>query len=118
METETMSVRDGVRHRLQTGGWGLLLAWTGAVLLLPGQLGVLWYVWLVGVGMALLGVGAVGLALGLPPTGGTIILGAIGLLSGIGGLAGVTIPVVGLLLIGWGLASVVATTRRCATDGR
>lgn len=106
-----------VNKRLETAGWGLLLLWSGTLMLLPGDLGVLWHVWLVGAGAILLGASIVGLALRLRPTGGTIILGVVGLVSGIGGLAGVSIPVIGLAVIVLGLLLVITGIRSRVTTG-
>ncbi len=114
MTTEDTETRNERRRRVTAGAWGLLLAWTGAVLLIPGEHEVLWNVWLVGVGTVLLGASVVALALRLRPTGITIIVGALGLLCGIGGLTGVPIPALGIVLIGWGLVTVLATARQHA----
>jgi hypothetical protein len=107
----------GLNRRLETAGWGLLLLWSGTVMLLPGDLGVLWHVWLVGAGAILLGASVAGRALGLRPTWGTIVLGVVGLVSGIGGLAGVSIPVVGLAVVVFGLVLVLTGVRSRVTAG-
>jgi hypothetical protein len=106
-----------LKKRLETAGWGLLLLWSGTLMLLPGDLGVLWHVWLVGAGAILLGASIVGLALRLRPTWGTIVLGVVGLVSGIGGLAGVSIPVIGLAVIVSGLVLVLTAVRSRVTAG-
>jgi hypothetical protein len=105
MTTETTLVQHDLKPRLNGAGWGLLLAWTGVALLLPGELGVLWNTWLLGVGVILLGAGGVGLALGLKPTWVTIVLGVLGVASGTSGLASVPISTIGLALILFGLVS-------------
>jgi hypothetical protein len=104
-----------VNKRLETAGWGLLLLWSGTLMLLPGDLGVLWHVWLIGAGVILLGASIVGLALRLKPTWGTIVLGVVGLVSGIGCLAGVSIPVIGLAVIVLGLLLVITGIRSKVT---
>jgi hypothetical protein len=106
-----------LNKRLETAGWGLLLLWSGALMLLPGDLGVLWHVWLVGAGAILLGASIVGLSLRLRPTWGTIVLGVVGLVSGIGGLARVSIPVIGLAVIVSGLVLVLTAVRSRVTTG-
>jgi hypothetical protein len=106
MATETTLVKHDLRQRLNAAGWGLLLAWTGVALLLPGELGVLWHAWLLGMGVILLGVGGVGVAFGLKPSWDTIVLGIVGVASGTSGLAGVPVSTVGLALILFGLVSV------------
>ena len=115
---EAASVGCSRRRRLHKAGWGLLLLWSGAVMLMPGATGVLWHVWLIGAGAILLGAGAVGLGLGLEPTWGTIILGVVGLVSGTCGLAGVTVPLVGLALMLFGLAYIVFAARPSLAPGR
>jgi hypothetical protein len=106
MTTETTLVQHNLKPRLHAAGWGLLLAWTGVALLLPGAPGVLWHAWLLGVGVILLGASAAGLALGLKPSWDTIVLGAVGVASGTSGLAGIRISMIGLALILFGLVSV------------
>ncbi len=106
-----------LNKRLETAGWGLLLLWSGTLMLLPGDLGVLWHVWLVGAGAILLGASIVGLSLRLRPTWGTIVLGVVGLVSGIGGLARVSIPVIGLAVIVSGLVLVLTAVRSRVTAG-
>lgn len=111
-------IRDrSLNKRLETAGWGLLLLWSGALMLLPGDLGMLWHVWLVGAGVILLGASVVGLALRLKPTWGTIVLGVVGLVSGIGGLAGVPIPVIGVGVTVLGLLLVITGIRSRAPAG-
>ena len=114
---DSLMRKRSVNKRLETAGWGLLLLWSGTMMLLPGDLGVLWHVWLIGAGAILLGASAVGLALRLRPTWGTIVLGVVGLVSGIGGLAGVSIPVIGLAVIVFGLLLVVTAIRSKVTTG-
>ena len=106
-----------LNKRLEAAGWGLLLLWSGTLMLLPGDLGVLWHVWLVGAGAILLGASIVGLSLRLRPTWGTIVLGVVGLVSGIGGLARVSIPVIGLAVIVSGLVLVLTAVRSRVTAG-
>ena len=117
MSTATMGTRENVRKRLGTAGWGLLLLWSGALAMLPGDPGVLWHVWLTGVGAILLGVSAIARAVGLTPSWDTIVLGIVGLVSGIGGFAGASFSAIGLALILFGLALVITAARsRPATD--
>jgi hypothetical protein len=117
MTMEATSTRRDLNKRLETAGWGVLLLWSGALMLLPGDLGVLWHMWLVGAGAILLGASVVGRALGLRPTWGTVVLGVVGLVSGIGGLAGVAIPVIGLAVIVFGLLLVITAIRSRVTTG-
>lgn len=112
MTPDTVEMRGAVRCRLHAAGWGLLFAWTGVVLVVPGRLDVLWHVWLVGIGTVLLGVSALALAAGLKPTWGSLILGTVALFSGVGGLAGLPVSLLGLALIGWGLAVIIGSACR------
>jgi hypothetical protein len=94
------------RRRLNAAGWGLLLAWSGALILLPGDLNVLWHVWLLGAGAIVLGLAGLAAGLGSRPGWDTWIVGIVGLTSGLGGLLGVSISAIGLGLLLFGLAFV------------
>jgi uncharacterized membrane protein YtjA (UPF0391 family) len=111
MTTETMGAHGDLRKRFGTAGWGLLLLWSGALVMLPGEPGMLWHVWLIGVGAILLGVSVVVRAVGLKPSWDTIVLGIVALVSGIGGFAGASFSAIGLALILFGLALVITATR-------
>jgi hypothetical protein len=100
-----------MRNRLSAAGWGLLLVWTGALILLPGEVGVLWNIWLVGAGAIVLGVAAVAVRLGSMPGWDTWILGTVGLVSGLAGLLGHSISAFGLGLLLFGLVLIGATVR-------
>jgi uncharacterized membrane protein HdeD (DUF308 family) len=99
------------KERLETAGWGLLLAWSGALILLPGDLALLWHIWLVGVGVIVLGAALVAVRLGSRPSLDSWILGVVALVSGLAGLIGVSISVIGLGLLAFGLAFLVAVIR-------
>jgi uncharacterized membrane protein HdeD (DUF308 family) len=103
--------RDVVKRRLNALAWGVLLAWTGAILLAPGDLETLWHVWLLGVGVILLGLGSVAVSLGRRPDTETWIFGAVGLVAGAAGLAGIAVSAVGLALLLFGLEFIVAVGR-------
>ncbi len=102
---------DAIRRRLNAAAWGLLLAWTGGLLLAPGDVAMLWHVWLVGIGVILVGAGLVALSLGVRPGEDTWILGAAGIVSGSGGLVGVPLSAIGLALLFFGLAFLVSVGR-------
>ncbi len=110
MASET-ATRDVVRGRLNALLWGLLLAWTGAALLAPGDLETLWHAWLLGGGVILIGVGLAARSFGLRPDTETRIFGAVGLIAGGAGLAGLAVSAVGLALVLFGLEFVVAVGR-------
>ena len=63
--------------------------------------------WLIGAGVIMLGLNAVRLVLGIRVSWFTVILGTIALLSGIGSVYGIDIPVGPLLIILIGLAIIV-----------
>ncbi len=67
--------------------------------------------WLIGAGLIMLGLNAARLLLGIRASGFTVILGAIALLSGIGSVYGIDIPVGPLLIILIGLAIIVRALR-------
>ncbi len=110
-------VRDVVRGRVNALLWGLLLAWTGAVLLAPGDVETLWHVWLVGGGVILVGLGLAARSFGLRPDTETWIFGAVGLIAGGAGLAGFAVSAVGLALVLFGLEFVVAVGRASLARG-
>ena len=68
--------------------------------------------WLIGAGSIMLGLNAVRLVLGIRTSGFTVILGTVALLSGIGSVYGVDIPVGPLLIILIGLAIIVRALDR------
>ncbi len=111
MDSEARNLRRELRERVHGAGWGFLVLWTGAALLLPGRPAVLWHVWLIGVGVILLCASLVALRFGLRPTWATVILGVVALASGVCGLAGVPLSAVGLVLILAGLVSTVSAIR-------
>ncbi len=107
MDADLPAETQALRNRLRGLGWGLLLVWTGLLILLPGELEFLWYVWLAGVGAILLGFAALGGAVGLRVDWDGVILGVACAVSGAGGLAGLSISVVGLILALFGVAFIV-----------
>jgi len=93
-----------LNHRLETVGWGLFLIMLGGFALakdIPEG------TWLVGAGLIMLGINAIRLLLGIRASWFTLILGTIALLSGLGSVFGIDIPVGPLLIILIGLAIVV-----------
>jgi cytosine/uracil/thiamine/allantoin permease len=104
-----MSMSDEARKqdlnkRLETVGWGLFLIMLGGFALVKG---VPEGTWLIGAGLIMLGLNAVRLVLGIRISWFTIILGTIALLSGLGSVTGLDIPVGPLLIILIGLAIIV-----------
>jgi cytosine/uracil/thiamine/allantoin permease len=98
-----------LNRRLETISWGLFLIMLGGFALLPS---VKEGTWLIGAGVIMLGLNAVRLVLGIRTSGFTVILGTVALLSGIGSVYGVDIPVGPLLIILIGLAIIVRALDR------
>lgn len=90
--------------RLETMSWGLFLIMIGGFALFKD---VPSGTWLIGAGIIMLGLNTVRLALGIRASWFTVILGTIALLSGIGSVYGIDIPVGPLLVILIGLAIIV-----------
>jgi hypothetical protein len=88
--------KQALDQQLERVGWGLFLIMIGGLAFLPS---VPSGTWLVGVGLIMLGVNAARYANGIPMSNFTLVLGAIALLSGLGSMTGLNIPVWPLLLI-------------------
>ena len=102
-------VRRELNHRLETVSWGLFLIMLGGFALLKSfPEGT----WLIGAGVIMLGLNAVRLLLGIRVSGFTVILGTVALLSGLGSVYGIRIPVGPLLIILVGLAIIVRALDR------
>jgi hypothetical protein len=93
-----------LNRRLETVGWGLFLIMLGGFALVKE---VPEGTWLIGAGLIMLGLNAVRLLVGIRASWFTLILGAIALLSGLGSVLGIDIPVGPLLVILIGLAIIV-----------
>ncbi len=100
---EEMRKRD-LNKRLETVGWGLFLIMLGGFALAKD---VPEGTWLIGAGLIMLGLNAVRLLLGIRASWFTLILGTIALLSGLGSVYGIEVPVGPLLVILIGLAVIV-----------
>lgn len=96
--------KQELNRRLETVGWGLFLIMIGGFALVKE---VPEGTWLIGAGLIMLGLNAVRLAVGIRASWFTLIVGTIALLSGIGSVYGVDIPVGALLVILIGLAIIV-----------
>jgi len=96
--------KKDLNHRLETVGWGLFLIMLGGFALVRG---VPEGTWLIGAGLIMLGLNAVRLMVGIRASWFTLIIGTIALLSGLGSVYGIDIPVGPLLIILIGLAIVV-----------
>ena len=101
--------RHELNRRLETISWGLFLIMLGGFALLKS---VPEGTWLIGAGVIMLGLNAVRLLLGIRTSWFTVILGTVALLSGLGSVYGVSIPVGPLLIILIGLAIIVRALDR------
>lgn len=96
-----------VRRQIEEIGWGLLLAITGGVLLLPDK-HLAEVAWLIGVGLVLLGANAVRYLNGMRMATGNFILGAVALAGGVAGSFGVSLPLLPILMILLGASLLVS----------
>jgi cytosine/uracil/thiamine/allantoin permease len=101
--------RRELNHRLETISWGLFLIMLGGFALLKS---VPEGTWLIGAGVIMLGLNAVRLLLGIRIGWLTVILGTVALMSGLGSVYGVSIPVGPLLVILIGLAIILRALDR------
>jgi presenilin-like A22 family membrane protease len=93
--------KQELNRRLETVSWGLFLIMLGGFALLKG---VPEGTWLIGAGVIMLGLNAVRLLVGIRASWFTITLGTIALLSGLGSVLGIDIPVGPVLIVLIGLA--------------
>jgi hypothetical protein len=96
-----------VKRRIDAVGWGLLLILTGGVFLMPDEhlAGV---AWLIGVGLVLLSVAAVRHLNGLGPGTANLVLGSVALAGGLAGLFGLSLPLLPILLILFGVCLLIS----------
>jgi hypothetical protein len=85
-----------VAKRLDQIGWGIFLMMTGTIWLVPG---VPQGTWLIGTGLLLLALNAVGAWLGTPWSFVTVGLGALALIAGLGHFAGIDVPIFPICLV-------------------
>jgi cytosine/uracil/thiamine/allantoin permease len=98
-----------LNRRLESISWGLFLIMLGGFALLKS---VPEGTWLVGAGVIMLGLNAFRLLFGIRIGWTTVILGTVALLSGLGSVYGVSIPVGPLLVILIGLAVILRALDR------
>ena len=90
--------KAALNKRLETIGWALFLIMIGGIGLVPKEQAPEG-VWLVGVGLIMLGLNVARYMNGIRTSNGTIVLGALALISGIGNLLGLDLPVFAILII-------------------
>jgi hypothetical protein len=110
---DNASADTNLAHRLDVLGWGVFFLMTGVLMLFPG---LPEGIWLVGLGVLLLGLAAVRVALGLAIEWFGVILGASALIAGFGTIAGVYIPVFALFLVACGLAIIAGVLSKGRTE--
>ncbi len=98
-----------LNRRLETTSWGLFLIMLGGFALLAS---VPQGTWLLGAGFIMLGLNAARLVAGIRVSLFTVVLGTVALLSGLGSVYGVSLPVGPLLIILIGLAIIVRALDR------
>jgi cytosine/uracil/thiamine/allantoin permease len=98
-----------LNRRLESISWGLFLIMLGGFALLKS---VPEGTWLVGAGVIMLGLNALRLLFGIRIGRTTVILGTVALLSGLGSVYGVSIPVGPLLVVLIGLAIILRALDR------
>jgi len=96
--------KKDLNRRLETVSWGLFLIMLGGFALVKD---VPEGTWLIGAGLIMLGLNAARMLVGIRASWFTLIIGTIALLSGLGSVLGIDIPVGPVLIIVIGLAIVV-----------
>ncbi len=90
--------KQGLNKQLETIGWALFLIMIGGLGLVPKEL-VPGGIWLIGVGLIMLGLNAARYLNGIKMSGFTIVLGILALLSGLSDFFRVQLPLFPILLI-------------------
>jgi hypothetical protein len=90
--------KQALNKRLETIGWALFLIMIGGIGLIPDEQ-VPEGVWLIGVGLIMLGLNLARYLNQIRMSGFTLVLGILALLSGLGDLFGLEMPVFAILLI-------------------
>lgn len=90
--------KNALNRRIEDIGWALFLILIGGLWLLPHQQ-VPEGTWLIGAGLILLGVNGARIFYGLKMSGFTVILGILALVTGLGGVFGMKVPVFAILLL-------------------
>ena len=104
-----------VNKRLETIAWALFLVMIGGIGLVPKER-VPEGLWLVGVGLIMLGLNLARYLNKIKMSNGTLVLGILALLSGLGDLVGVDMPVFAILLILIGLHTILKLVRSYAVE--
>lgn len=95
----------GASGRLSTIGWGLFVIWVGVAMLADLDVGIA----LLGIGIITLGIQVARLSIGLALEGFWVVLGLLFVVGAIWQLMAVDLPLVPVLLIGAGVALLLAS---------
>ena len=98
--------KKSLNKTLENAAWGLFLIMLGCLWLVPEDK-IPEDAWLLGAGIILLGLNGIRYLKGIRTSGFTIFLGLIGVLLGVGGLAGMDVPVIPIMIILIGLSMVM-----------
>jgi hypothetical protein len=90
--------KTALNKRLEDTGWALFLIMVGILWLIPGER-IPDDTWLIGAGLIMLGINGVRYIKGINMSGFTLVLGALALVAGLCGLAGVKLPLFAILFI-------------------
>lgn len=96
------AAKASLSERIEAIGWGLLLLMTGGILLVPGNVTILFHIWLVGIGLTLLGANLVRYLNGLKMRGFNTVLGVAAVAAGLGSFFGIDLSFLAILLILFG----------------
>lgn len=114
--THALDTREKeVNSRLDTIGWGVVLVIIGLSALAGSTSEWSWFSehgWMIAVGALFLGINAYRLAVGIPISWFTTILGAFAVAGGVADLTGVDLPIGPAVLIVIGLSIVLSVWRR------
>ena len=87
-----------LNKRLETIGWALFLIMIGGLGLVPKDQ-VPEGIWLIGVGLIMLGLNVARYVYKIKPSGFTIFLGCLAVIAGVGDLFGLDLPILAIALI-------------------
>lgn len=110
-----MTDKRALDKRLEAIAWALFLIMIGGLGLIPGDQ-VPEGTWLIGVGIIMLGLNLLRYFYGIRTSGFTIVLGTLALLSGLGDLLGIDMPVLPIILILIGANIIYKTLREDSAD--
>lgn len=95
-----------ISKRINAIGWALFFIMIGCLWLVPTDL-LPESTWLIGAGIIMLGTNYIRYANAIKPIGFTIIIGILALVTGIGSLLGIDVPVFPILIIFIGLSIIL-----------